>query len=287
MIFSGLLLSALACGSVSAETVRVRLTARVSQVVDSQGLLDGKIVVGTRVNGTYVYNTNTPNLSPDPAFGWYRPYANEGRVRFAAGSFVFESAQPTQGISIFVNPDVNGNGQFLVDSTDNKPLSNGAGVDYIRVDFQGTGSVTQSSALPTIAPVLQGFFRKEVQLAGGGFAFDVRATIEAAELIVADAIEVSPAAGSFVPGQRFDAALTLPRNSSVVTAQASVNGVSLPLSYPGTCQLLPPNGANKPSLLCPDAYTVLPTAGGAPIEWDVVLTNGTTLTESVSWELAQ
>lgn len=287
LIFSGLLLSALACGSVSAETVRVRLTARVNDVSDPQGQLNGKIVVGQRVSGTYVYNSNTPNLSPIPGFGHYRPYANEARVRFAAGSHVFESAQPTQGMAIMINPHTNGSGQFILDSNDNKPLANGVSVNSIFLDFQGTGTLTQSEALPTAAPDLHGYWRKEVSFSGGGFAFNVRAVIEAAELIVVDAIEVSPAAGSFVTGQRFDAALTLPRNSSVTSAQASANGISLPLNYPGTCQLLPSNSAGKPTLLCPDVQAVLPSAGGAPIEWNVVLTNGTTLTQSVDWELAQ
>lgn len=287
LIFSGLLLSALACGAVSAETVRVKLTARVSDVSDPQGHLNGKIVVNQRVSGTYVYNSNSPNLSQIPGFGHYLPYANEARVRFAAGSHVFESAQPTQGMAIMINPHTNGSGQFILDSNNNKPLANGVSVDNIWMEFQGTGNMTQSEALPTVAPDLQSYFRKQLQFSGGGFGFSVHAVIEAAELVVADAIEVSPAAGSFVLGQRFDAALTLPRNSSVASAQASANGIALPLSYPGNCQLLPPNSASKPALLCSDAQTVLWSAGGAPIEWSVVLTNGITLTESVNWVLAE
>lgn len=287
LIFSGLLLSALACGSAAAETVRVRVTARVSNVSDSQGHLNGKVLVGQRVTGTYVYNSNTPNLSHIPGFGHYLPYTNEARVRFVVGGHVFESAQPTRGMAIFINPHSNGNGQFILDNNQNKPLANGVIVDNIWMEFGGTGNMTASEALPTVAPDLQGYWRKVVQFSGGGFAFNVTADIEAAELIVADAIEVSPAAGSFVAGQRFDAALTLPRNSSVATAQASFNGISLPLSYPGNCQLLPPNSASKPALLCPDAQMILPAAAGAPIEWNVVLTNGTTLTETVDWQLAQ
>src|SRR5690606_27481198 len=64
LIVSGLLVSALVCGSVVAEPVRVRLTARVTDVSDPQGHLNGKIVPGQRMNGTYVYNTNTPNRWP-------------------------------------------------------------------------------------------------------------------------------------------------------------------------------------------------------------------------------
>lgn len=287
LIFGGLLLSAMVCASATAATVRVQLTARVVQVNDPQGQLNGKIVLGQRMNGTYVYNTNTPNQSPWPGAGEYRPYANEARMRFAAGSLVFESAQPTQGISIMVSPHTQGFGQFTMGSSDNKPLSSGPTVDMIWMDFQGVGTLTQSTALATVAPDLIGYSTKEVSISGGGFAFDVRAVIEAAELIDGVAFEVSPAAGSFLPTQHFDAALILPPNSNVATVQASANGSQLPLSYPGNCQLQPPNSAGKPSVLCPNTEWALSLTGGAPIEWNVVLTNGKTLTESVSWVLAQ
>jgi hypothetical protein len=266
--------------------VRVKLTARVVQVTDPQNQLNGKIVVGQRVNGTYVYNTNMPNQAPFPGAGEYQPYANEARMRFAVGGLVFESAQPTQGIHISVFPHTQGSGQFIMGSTDNKPLSNGATVDMIYMNFQGVGTLTQSVALPSVAPDLIGYGTKSVSLSGSGFAYDVETEIEAAELIGAGSIEFSPAAGSFIPSQHFDAALTLPANSNVASAEASVNGVSVGLNYPGNCQLLPPNSAGKPSLLCPNADYALTLSGGAPIEWNVVLTNGVTLTESIGWVLA-
>lgn len=287
LIVSGLLLSALACGSVAAETVRVRLTARVTDVSDPQGHLDGRIVPGQRMNGTYVYNTNTPNQSPDSSMGQYQPYANEARLRFASGSLVFENVAPTQEMLISVQPHNFGSGYFLFDSNENKPLPNGASVDFINLLFNGVGTLTESAALATVAPDLQGYWQKNVSISGGGGSFQLNAMIEAAELIVPNAFEVTPATGNFVPGQQFDAALILPRNSNVASAQASASGFPLPLSYPGNCQLLPPNSAQKPSLLCPNAESVLPTAHGEPIEWTVVLTNGTTLTQTVTWALAQ
>jgi hypothetical protein len=288
LIVSSLLLAALASGSASAAQVRVRLTARVNYVSDSQGQLNGKIVVGQRLNGTYVYNTNTPDQMPASGWGEYWPYANEARVRFAAGSLVFESAQPTQGIMIQVHPHAGGSGQFMIDSYENKDLANGANVESISLRFSGVGTVTQSEALPAVAPDLPGYYTKEVMISGAGSSFEVRASIEVAELIVADAIQISPAAGSFIPGQRFDASLTLPRNSQVVSAQASFAGFPLPFNYPGNCSLVPQSGAGKPALLCPNVETALSTVhGGEPIEWNVVLSNGTTLTQTVVWELAQ
>lgn len=288
LFVSGLLLSALACAPAVAETVRVRVLGRVIHAIDPQGVLNGKIVQGQRLTGTYVYNTNTPNLSPSPDRGEYRPYANEARVRFAAGGLIFESAQPTQGIYITVDPeDVSSGGTFWMSSFDNKPLSTGVALSDIMVRFHGSGSLMQSTALPNVAPSLTNYTTKEVRITGSGFSFQVIAEIETAELIVADAIAVSPAAGSFLPGQQFDAALTLPRNSDVVNVIAKANGAPLPIGYPGYCTLVPPNSAGRPAVLCPSASSVLPLAADAPIEWTVELSNGTVLTETVNWTLAE
>jgi hypothetical protein len=284
LFVSGLVLSALASGPVAAEIVRVKLTARVTEVTDTGGL-EGKVVVGQRVNGTYVYNTNTPNLAPFPGLGTYHPYANEARMRFAVGGLVFESAQPTQGIEISVYSESFAEGQFTMTSQDNKPLPDDTVVDSIAFDLRGSGNMTQSEALANAAPVLGDYWTKEVMIGGGSFF--VRASIEAAELIVPVALEVSPASGSFVANQHFDAAVILPRNSVVANAHALANGMLLPLTYPGNCQLQPQVGAGRPSLLCPGAEAALANAAGAPIEWTVELTNGTILTETVNWAFAQ
>lgn len=288
LFVSGLLLSALACAPAMAEVVRVKITARVSSVSDPIGQLNGKVVLGQRLSGTYVYNTNTPNMYPNPDYGMYQPYANEARVRLAAGGWVFESNQPTQGIIIEINAQTPGSGYFDFWSQDNKPLSNGVGVVGIHVNYQGTGSVTQSAALPAVAPTLSDYYVKEVGIYGdssSGSGFQLTAQIESAELITTDTVQVSPAAGSFLPAQNFDAALTLPRNSNVVNVIAKANGVPLPIGFPGNCTLVPPNSAGQPAVLCLGANSLLPVAAGAPIEWTVELSNGSILTETVNWTL--
>jgi hypothetical protein len=289
LFVSGLLLSAFVCTPAMAEVVRVKVLARVTLAVDPQGQLNGKIVQGQRLTGTYVYNTNTPDQSPSPDHAEYRPYANEARVRFAAGGFVFENVAPTQQINITVDPEEPGSGgTFWFSSFENKPLSTGATLGSIMVRFHGSGSVTQSMALPTVAPTLAGYTTQEVRITGAGLSFMVTAEIESAELVVADTVEVSPAAGSFLPNQHFDAALTLPRNSNVVNVIAKANGAPLPIGYPGYCTLVPPpTSAGRPAVLCPNADAVLPQAAGAPIEWTVELSNGTVLTESVTWTVQQ
>ncbi|MET0534832.1 MAG: hypothetical protein ABW171_11455 [Steroidobacter sp.] len=291
LLLSGLLLSAFVSGPAFAEQVRVRLTARVSEVIDSGSTLAGKVIVGQRVNGLYVYNTNTPNKAQNPAsFGDYRPYANEARVRFAIGSLVFESMQPTQGIEIYVNPQTFGQGQFTIVSTENKPLANGPQVQQIFMVISGHGNLTPTVALPKVAPDFQNYWTREVTITGAssGGQYTIRAQLEASELLTPDAITVSPASGTFAPNQRFDAAMILPRNSVVATARATVNGIELwPLSYPGPCLLQPQAGSTgKPSLWCPSAESVMTIMPGAPIVWNVELTDGTVYTETVTWERA-
>jgi hypothetical protein len=288
IVLSGVIASAFALGTASAEPVRVKLTARINEINDPDEALHGRLVIGQRVTGVYVYNTNTPNQSSFPGSGMYQPFAGEARMRFVTGSLVFESAQPTQGIMIGVFPQSQfSDGQFFMESSDNKPLTDGTFVNNIHVEFAGQGNVTQSEALPAVAPELANYFTREVVLSGNsaGSSFLVRAHVEASELVVAPAIEVSPAAGAFVSGQHFDAALLLPRASVVANAHALAGGAPLPLSYPGSCQLLAPNSEGNPAILCPGADTVLPIAAGAPIEWTVELTNGTILTETVDWQL--
>lgn len=290
LLIGGLLLSAFVSGPAAAETVRVRLTARVTNIDDPSNVVAGKIVYGQRVTGLYVYNTNTPNRSPVANVGEYWPYANEARVRFAVGSLVFESSQPSpQGIRILVQSQDSGTGWFNIESNDNKSLADGTIVYRLSVNLFGIGRVTESIALPKVAPDLHGYYQKEIsmnaQAPQGSYGF--RAIIEAAELVVPDAIVVSPASGTFAANQHFDAAVILPRNSVVSTAQAAANGVTLPLSYPGSCQLQPQVGTGKPSLLCPGADLALTSVpAGTPIEWTVGMTNGTVYTETVNWERA-
>jgi hypothetical protein len=232
-----------------------------------------------------------PNLAEDPeTHGFYMPYANEARMRFVSGGVVFESNQPTQDINIDIYPQDGefGQGMFEMTSRDNKRLPSFAEVDEITVRFDGRGNLTQSSALPAVVPELIDYQNREVIISSNfGQSFNVQAYIESVEAVIPDAVQVSPAAGSFLPNQQFDAGLTLPRNSTVVNVIAKANSAPLPIGYPGSCSLQPPSSGGQPTVLCPSASSVLPQAAGAPIEWTVELSNGTILTETVGWTLQQ
>jgi hypothetical protein len=285
LLLCGLLLSAVAIGDASATPVRVRLTARVSDVQDPDNVLGGKIVLGQRLTGVYVYNTNTPNQSSDPFQGLYQPYAGEARVRFVSGTHVFESQPQTQGILISVSE----NSSFHIDSEENLPLANGTNVSSINVWFDGQGDLTASTALPAVAPDLTDDYEtKAVVISGGSFgAFQVWANIEAAELVVTPTIEVLPAASDFLPQQHFEAAVLAPPGKTITSMDSHAGGVFVPLNYPGYCDVAPPNSTGRFTLLCPNAEAAVAAAGGNPIELQIQLQDGTTVTQTVEWKLIQ
>jgi hypothetical protein len=142
--------------------------------------------------------------------------------------------------------------------------------------------------LPTGAPTLQqlNFSSSHVEGYFNGGSWDFDAQIDSVQF-VPPAIEVIPATGDILPQQHFDAALLLPFGAQIATMQASVGGNAMPLSYPGTCQLVAPNSAWRAAILCPNVQFVLPPAGGATrpltILWQVGLTDGTQLSQTVQW----
>ena len=284
------LLSALAIEPAFAEPVTVKITARVYGWNDSAGVFNGQIPWGSLISGTYSYDTEAPTY-PQNGPGAYRPLGTQASISLRSGTFVFESVPESQ-FDLAVEPIGtlgSTDGRLRISSVGNRPLAPGVWVNGITFTFiDPTGQEPTSTALPAGAPDLQRFTENDLRIQGNDSSFhnfEVWAQIETAEL-VPPAIEVSPGKGNFLAQQRFDAALLLPVGSQIATMQASAGGTPLPLSYPGTCSLAPPNSANRPAILCPDAHTVLTTLGaGTPVSWHVELADGTLLDESVQWRL--
>lgn len=294
VFFCATLLAAISMNPASAESVTVNVTARVTGVSDYADALGGQIQIGQQISGSYTYATNLTDHHASPAIGVYLPPPGQAGTRLSVGSLVFESRvtdESTFDIGIQAgNPSGGGYSYFHLASRRNQPLPNGAVVEGIGIYFDDpNGHAPLSDALPADAPDIQDFPERYIVLEGylgEGGLYSVMAVIESVALVPPKAIEVSPATGSFLAQQRFDAALLLPEGSSIASMQASAGGNPLPLAYPGTCQIAPPNSANRPAILCPDAHTVLPAAGGPiQIQWSVELTDGTVVNELVQWTL--
>lgn len=289
------LLSALAAETAAARPITVELTATINYSSDMSGtMFGGQAAVGQRLTASYTYETNAPDLDPRPYIGDYSvPTLAPVNMRMSVGSLVFESVASPQAFSAYVTPagSPGSAAGFRLLSSENKPLPAGgwgAGSAVYWILFICTdrsGQFVSTDALPAGVPNPSSV-DCEISVTGtqNGYQFEVRAPVETATL-VPPAIAISPADGSFLSQQRFDAAVFLPLGSQIRSAQASAGGNALPLSYPGTCQLIPANGLTRPAILCPDAHTVLPTANGLPIDWQVELADDTLLDKSVDWKL--
>jgi hypothetical protein len=279
----------------SADSITVNVTARVAGFQDYANALDGQVQIGQQISGSYTYATDLTDHNASATVGVYMPPPGQASTRLSVGSLVFESTsapnESTFDIGVEAgNPSGGGYSYFHLASRRNQPLPSGAEVEGIGIYFNDpSGHAPTSDVLPTDAPDLDDFPERYIVLEGylgEGGLYSVMAVIESVELVPPQAIEVSPATGSFLSQQRFDAALLLPAGSSIASMQASAGGNPLPLAYPGTCQIAPLNSANRPAILCPDAHTVLPATGEPiQIEWSVELTDGTIVDELVRWTL--
>jgi hypothetical protein len=289
----GCIASVLSVGSASAATLTVYLTGHVRDVYDSSGMLGGQLAVGQTVTGQYTYDTGVPDQDPGWRYGVY-PQGNwQGGVRLSAGPLVFES-DPTASnwrYEVDMHPaDSPGyQGFFRILTAGYKPLTNGAPVGDVQIDFDDfSGRAPSSDSLPTGAPDLRNFSQPAIYVDGytNTSSYNVVVAIDTVSTVPPPdgGWVISPATGSFSRLQRFDAALLLPSGSQIQSMQASVGGAPVPFFYPGSCSLAPPNSKGQPAIICADAPFRLPD-GVSHIEWHVQLTDGTVLDKTVDWEL--
>ncbi len=292
LLLCGGVVSVLGAGSVSAAALTVYLTGHVTGVDDSAGMLGGQLTVGQTVTGQYTYDTSVSDQDPDWQYGVY-PQGNwQGAVRLSAGSLLFESdpAASYWRYEIDVHHYSPGYQSFFRISTSGyKPLASGAPVNDVFIWFDDfSGNTPSSDSLLTSAPDLHAYSQSTIIVSGNAatssynvvFAIDSVSTVPPPD----GGWLVSPGTGSFSRLQNFDAALLLPPGSAVQSMQTSAGGLPVPLSYPGTCSLMPPNSKGQPTILCPNAPWSLPN-GVSHIEWRVQMIDGTVLDKVVDWEL--
>jgi hypothetical protein len=222
----------------------------------------------------------------------YAPPATQTNIVVNIGPFTFQTGSTSQFYVTVTPPGSKGiEGILAIDAINNPPLANGSPVDHISIDFMDTtGQWPTSAAPPAGAPSLGSFADSQISVEGpvNQNYYQIVVQVDSVAL-VPPAIEVSPTAGSFLPQQHFDAAVWLPTTGApVATMQASAAGTPLALNYPGTCQLAPPNSAARPALICPAADAALTSLQGlTQIDWQVTLTDGSSFTQSVQWNLTR
>jgi hypothetical protein len=287
-------LLAAATTSSAAEFLTVEVRTRVTHLYDPSGVLGGQVAEGQVVMGTYKYDIQVPDQAVDPYFGAYvQPYAS---LKLVAGMLVFESEE-VSGMQVARHVAVepsrspgNSAAMLRIESATNKQLPNGASVAGIGFEFRdSTGQEPASDALPSTAPNLHNFSERRAFVHGelAGQHYSIGMDIEHVYSTGTESdFVISPGKSTFVYGQRFDVALLVPPQSQVVRAHSSLNGMRLPMSYPGSCHLASPNSQNRPTIVCPDAHLQLPAMEGTQrVDWAVELLNGDVIENSVEWTM--
>lgn len=260
----------------AANVVTVNLTGHVVNVSDSSL----GITVGQAVTGTYSYDSSTL-LGGD---GAYHPTSPPASISVSVGGQTYQS-QSNWAYQIILNPDPAIHGidfEYVAEATaPANPLSPPLPPN-IGLHFDGQWPIS-TAALPTSAPpfgLMESLISVELANSSGFVAQVDSATL------VPTTLTISPASNIFAAQQNFDAALLLSSQTTVTSMQATVGGTPIALSYPGTCQLVPVISAGT-VLVCPNASAVLATLGSGPvtINWQVVLGDGSTLQQSVTWTL--
>jgi hypothetical protein len=255
----------------SADVVGVAVTGHVSSVSDSSL----GVTVGQSVAGIYYYDASTPVSATGVALPASPPASIS--VRLAGGP----SYQTQSNWTFQISVSRTWLGQFQYYASP----SSGSDTTALEVLYQDFSQQWVSpSSLPTTIPPLSSDVLGSIAVyppSSSGF------NVQIDSVAVAPTFTVSPASGSFVAQQNFDAVLLFSTQASVSSMQASVNGNSIALSYPGTCQLAPANNAQRTALICPSASSVLAGLGGGPVtvNWQVTLADGSTFQQSVIWNL--
>lgn len=262
----------------AAAIVTVNLTGHVTSVFDSSL----PIVVGQAVTATYSYDSSTP-LGTD---GAYHPVAPPASISVSVGGQTYQS-QSNWAYQVILNtgssPQLNSFDYVAAATAPSNPLSPPLPPN---IGIHLVGWPASTAGLPTSAPP-SGLFESLINVAppnSNGFV----AQVDSATLAPAS-LTISPASGIFLAQQNFDAALLLSSQTPITSMQASVGGTPIALSYPGTCQLAIVSNGAATALVCPNASAVLATLGSGPvtINWQVVLFDGSTSQQSVTWDLVR
>jgi hypothetical protein len=260
----------------SADVVTVTLTGHVTNVTNPSS----PITAGTTLTATYTYDT----LASTDAQGNYEPTSPPANLSLTVGGQVIQSQSNWQ--FVIPTPSLGGGLTCLgfTNGASPPPPSQVAAINITLYGYTANGQGwPTSSGLPTDIPAQQIGF-----LGIGWGTITTQAFYGVIDtLTLVPALTISPASSSFVAQQSFDAVVLLSGQVSVTSMQASVAGTPIPLTYPGTCQLAAPNNAGRPALVCPNASAVLATLGGGAkqIDWQVVLGDGSTVQQSVVWNL--
>ncbi len=164
----------------SAQTVTIEVTAQVDEMYDPTGALGNTILPGTLITGTYTYDSASSDTEPSSDFGHYHQPMGSYGFDLSAGGYRFSYA-PDSDMFVEISSSATANGYHAA-NTNLAPLTNGANVEAISLYLQDMDGVNLlSDQLPTVAPSLDGFEERRLEISGSDInglnQYDIKATV--------------------------------------------------------------------------------------------------------------
>ena len=140
-----------------AEPVTIKITAKVSSVDDRNNLLGEAIKVDDIIEGTYTYESTTPDSNPsDETVGDYRYHDSVFGITLESNGLIFKTDPDSVDFLVEISNDhYSGFDNYLLRSYNNLPLPGGVYVHHIAWQLDdATHTAISSDALPVEPPVL-------------------------------------------------------------------------------------------------------------------------------------
>ena len=157
---------------INAATVEFEVTAEVTEVEDTGGLLQGKIVPGSIIEGSYIFDSDTPDDYPDASgYGEYHHYSSPFGISLAIEGFVFQTNQSNVNFCIFVANDFYpSHDSYVVESNANDFLYEDVKISKLKLLlYDPAANALNSDELLIDAPYLENWETKELLLGGGKY----------------------------------------------------------------------------------------------------------------------
>ena len=171
-----------------AEQVTVLFKAQVTGIEDFWSVIAGRIKVGDMIDGTYVYDTGTPDANPLPTSGLYVPQATHHGLSVLVNDFLFTSnpanlvfTVETRDVAFDFPSDL-----LQLRSTKNLFQLTVPGETYNSIGLflkDDLGAALQSDALPNAAPVLSQWTSAQVFLSSASAESKFNIDAEVIEIV--------------------------------------------------------------------------------------------------------
>lgn len=268
-----------------------QLVASITDVYDPGFAFGGMLQPGVELSGSYRLDLNLPDSDPNPEMGHYQhPKIAGYGFTLRAGGYSFQSDSTTEPVFVDIINSYSDAMHVLTNWGSVQPGALQAYYINLHLD-DNSGTAFSSDALSADAPDLSKFAEHREIMIGGSDAtgnyWSVQAQIVSITAAVAEPAEpviVTPSSGFFVRQQLVELAFLMPVGKQSETISGTVNAEPVSGWYIDHCrhEALWSNG--REAVICSDIHPLL-RPGVNNLTWTILFTDGTSVTESVKWEI--